>query len=155
MNYNSNMDIAIVFASLSGHTTTVATNLQADLVKRGHVVTVYDMLETAADNLKLHDLVFMGSSTYGEGDLNPIAEMFFSSAKIEKHACGHTKFAIFSMGDSSYPQFAAGGKIMVDNLSSMGASIISPVLTLDGPPTEEMFAEVRKWSTTIVAKAMY
>jgi len=149
------MNIAIAFASLSGHTAAVAATLQADLIKQGHVVTLYDMLETTADNLKHHDLVFIGSSTYGDGDLNPIAEMFFSAAQIEKHACDHTKFAMFSMGDSSYPQFAAGGKIILDNLNSMGASIISPILTLDGPPAEEMFAEVKKWSETIVAEAMH
>lgn len=147
------MNIAIAFASLSGHTSAVAVALQADLTGRGHVATLYDMFETTADNLKHYDLVFMGSSTYDDGNLNPIAEMFFSAAQAEKHACGHTKFAIFSMGDSSYPQFATGGKIVLDNLNSMGASVIFPILTLDGPPTEEMFAEVKQWSEAIVAEA--
>lgn len=144
------MNIAIAFASLSGNTLTVSTYLQSYLLEQAHEVTLYDVLETPADKLKHHDLVFIGSSTYGDGDLNPISEMFLSTAHFEKHICDHTKFAILSLGDSSYPHFAAGGQILSNSLIEMGAEVILPILTIDGIPDENTFSKVKTWADGII-----
>lgn len=145
------MNIAIAFASLSGNTVTVSLDLQTHLVEQGHAVTTYDLLETSADTLKQHELVFLGSSTYGDGELNPIAEMFVSAAQIEGHTCDHTKFALFSLGDSSYPQFAKSGELIAQELAVMGASLLSPILTLDGFPDDAMYSQVRSWAEATIA----
>lgn len=147
------MNIGIVFATLSGNTTTVASTLERYLLDQGNTVTVHDSLQTVADELKHYDLVFIGASTYGDGDLNPIADMFFSAAGSVHHNCDHTKFAIFSLGDSSYPHFAASGPIMLERLQQMRATVIEPILSLDGPPTDEMMNEVKKWSEEILVVA--
>lgn len=145
------MNIAIAFASLTGNTLTVATELQTYLVQQENKVTLYDVIDTSADLFKKHDLVFIGSSTYGDGDLNPIAEMFLNAAHLEEHSCDHTKFAILSLGDSSYSQFAAGGQILLDSLTEMGATVILPVLTIDGTPNEDTHREVIDWAEKIIA----
>lgn len=152
--YTIGMNIAIAFASLSGNTLTVATYLQSYLIKQKHEITLYDLLKTSANKLKQHDLVFIGSSTYGDGDLNPIAEMFLSAAHFENHTCDHTKFAILSLGDSSYLQFAAGGQILSDSLTEMGAKVILPILTIDGTPDENTFSKVREWADKIIDLAI-
>lgn len=148
------MNIGIVFATLSGNTMTVTSTLEQYLLDQGHTVTVHDSLETVADELKHYDLVFIGASTYGDGDLNPISEMFFSAAESVHHSCDHTRFAIFSLGDSSYPHFAASGPIMLEKLQQMGATVIHPILSLDGLPTDEMMNEVKKWSEGILVAAL-
>lgn len=149
------MNIAVAFASLSGNTLIVATEIQKYLEQLGHTVTLNDLLQTNPDDLKKYDLVFLGSSTYGEGDLNPIAEIFFSTATSLSHVCDQTKFALFSLGDSSYTQFAESGKIMLQKMNEMEASCLSPVLTLDGPPNEEIFTQVRKWVDQILIQTSY
>lgn len=147
------MNIAVAYASLSGNTLNVATEIQKHLENQNHSVTLYDLLQTNPDDLKKYDLVFLGSSTYGDGDLNPIAELFFTTATSLSHICDQTKFAIFSLGDSSYTQFAESGKIMLQKMNEMQAFCLQPVLTLDGPPNEEMFIEVRNWVDHIVSQA--
>lgn len=144
------MNIGIAFASLSGNTLSVAIHLQTFLQQQGHEATLHDLLETQADQLKKHSLVFLGSSTYGDGDLNPIAEMFFISAKQENHDCHQTKFALIALGDSSYPQFAAGGKLVSDNLLKMHAHLLQPVFTVDGEPDEQVFTALQDWASTII-----
>lgn len=143
------MKIAIAFASLSGNTLSIANHLQDFLLNLGHDVTMYDMMDTSAEQLKTHNLVLMGISTYDDG-LNPIGELFFSSADADNHFCNHTKFAIFSLGDSSYPNFAIAGETVMEKLKTMGALVLEPILTLDGPPTEEMFAESEEWVEQII-----
>jgi flavodoxin len=144
------MNIAVAFATLSGNTLTVASEIDRYLSELGHTVTQFDVLETSADQLKHFDVVFIGSSTYGTGELNPISEMFFATAEAGSHHCEHTKFAIFALGDSSYPNFAESGKIILKELQRMEASIILPILTLDGFPDEAMFDKTRNWVAKIL-----
>lgn len=145
------MNLAVAFASLSGNTLDVATNLQTHLLQQANRVALYDVIETPADRLKKYDLVFFGCSTYDDGDLNPIAEMFLNTAHQEMHGCNHTKFAIFSLGDSSYPRFATGGQKLSENLTKMEATIISPIFTIDGVPNEETYIKIKDWSDKIIA----
>lgn len=147
------MNIAITFASLSGNTITVANHIQSILESKTHAVKMFDALDVKADQLKHFDRVFMGGSTYGDGDLNPILEMFFDAANTDHHVCDHTKFAIFALGDSSYPKFAESGKLMEEKLQSMEACILQPVLTLDGDPDDEMLKRVEEWVGEIVKKS--
>lgn len=144
------MTIAIAFASLSGNTLRVATHLQAFLQQTGCQASLYDLLETQADQLTKYSLVFLGSSTYGDGDMNPIAEMFFTAANQAKHDCHQTKFALISLGDSSYPQFAVGGTVVRDNLAKMNAHLVSPTFTIDGEPSDHVLIDVQAWASTII-----
>lgn len=144
------MTVAIAFASLSGNTLKVATHLQAFLQQQGYPVTLHDLLEIEADQLQQYSLVFLGSSTYGDGDMNPIAEMFFTAASQAKHDCHQTKFALISLGDSSYPQFAAGGKLVRDNLIKMHAQFIPSIFTIDGEPNEQVLTDARAWASAII-----
>jgi flavodoxin len=144
------MKIAITFASLSGNTLAVATQLQRFLLTQNHQVELLDLLQTTADDLKEYDLVFFGSSTYGDGDLNPIAEMFFSAASASGHNCNQTMFALFALGDSSYPHFGASGQLMLTKMQEMDADFIGPILTIDGNPDEEISEQTKAWASQIV-----
>ncbi|HEX7017580.1 MAG TPA: flavodoxin domain-containing protein [Patescibacteria group bacterium] len=146
------MKIAIAFATLSGNTLAVAQEIESYLESKGISTTIYDLLEANADDFKKYDLVFLGGSTYSDGDLNPIAEMFFGAAGAHHHTCDHTKFALFALGDSSYPQFAQSGQVMFEKLQQMDACILSPTLELDGPPTEEMISKVKSWVDDMLEK---
>lgn len=138
------MKIAVAYASLSGNTREVALVIESSLKEMGHLVTLYDLLETEADALLKYDLVFVGCSTYDEG-LNAIGQMFVDTARVSGHDCRGVKFAIFALGDSTYPRFATAGIELQDELRRMGAGILDPILTLDGRPTEAMSKKVKAW----------
>lgn len=145
------MKIAIAYASLSGNTTAVAREIEKHLLKNNHQVEMFSLLETQADSLKDYDLVFMGSSTYDEG-LNPIAAIFFDLARINGHTCDHAGFAVFTLGDSTYPEFATSGKLAKKQLETLGAQIVEPILVIDGKPTSKDLERSRKWVNGILGE---
>jgi len=95
-------------------------------------------------------LVFLGCSTYGDGDLNLIMDIFLSEAEQICHLCESTKFAIFSLGDSIYPNFAIAGEIVEDKIINMGGEVIHPYIKIDGYPSSEVFEEIKKWTLEVL-----
>lgn len=144
------MNIAVAFATLSGNTSVVANYLAEHLRQQYHQVDSIDLAGAIADTLKCYDLVFLGGSTYGDGDLNPISEMFFQAAQRIGHNCGQTRFAIFSLGDSLYPNFSKSGEISADLLKEMDAVIIGEIHRIDGYPDENTLAGAAEWADNIL-----
>lgn len=146
------MKIAVTFSTLSGNTALVANDLVDYLNNNGHKAELFDVINTNPDQLKEHELVFFGSSTYGDGDLNPITELFFSTADQQNHNCNNTHFAFFSLGDSSYPHFATSGKISSEKIESMQGNILEPVLQIDGYPNQATYQKSRQWADSILTQ---
>ncbi len=144
------MKIMVAFATLSGNTMLVAQAIADYLQELGHTVETQDLLQTGPERFKEYDLVFIGSSTYGDGDLNPIAETFFGSGEISNHDCGDTDFAIFALGDSAYANFAESGQIIKAKLEEMKAHILGEIFTIDGYPDEQVITAVKKWAAGIL-----
>lgn len=146
------MKIAVSFSTLSGNTAVVAQRLFDYLNENGHNVDLLDHVNTNPDQLKQYDLVFFGSSTYGDGDLNPITEFFFSQADQQTHNCNNTHFAFFSLGDSSYPNFSTSGTLSSEKINSMNGAILEPIKQIDGTPNAEIFQEIQQWSDKIISQ---
>lgn len=141
----------VAFATLSGNTMLVAQTIHDYLAALGHEVEMQDLLQTDPDQFKAYDLVFIGSSTYGDGDLNPIAETFFGSGEILDHDCSSANFAIFALGDSAYANFAESGSIIKAKLEEMNATILGEIFTIDGYPDEPVMMAIKKWLDEILA----
>ncbi len=167
------MKIAVAFASLSGNTLQVATEISEYLqnlppqqnLPAIEKIDLLDLIDTQVAQLQAYELVFMGGSSYDEAGINPIAEMFFNTAEGAAGAAGEgaaeaaavgateiaqtifkqTKFAVFALGDSSYPEFATSGRVMAEKLVKLGGEIIEPILKLDGQPDAEMLIGVKQW----------
>lgn len=159
------MKIAVAFASLSGNTLQVATEISEYLqnlppqqnLPAIEKIDLLDLIDTQVAQLQAYELVFMGGSSYDEAGINPIAEMFFNTAegaagaaavgatKIAQTIFKQTKFAVFALGDSSYPEFATSGRVMAEKLVKLGGEIIEPILKLDGQPDAEMLVGVKQW----------
>ncbi len=144
------MNIAITYASMYGTTTSVAQELKRYLDQKNYTVDLFDVMETDADVLKRYTLVFFGVSTYGDGELNPVAEDFFTKTKELAHSCEHTKFAVFALGDTSYPQFGKSGELTHEILVSMKAQVLQPILTLEASPFDEAVRKIEIWADEII-----
>jgi len=146
------MKIAIAFATLSGNTEKIAYELEKFLLNKSYEVDLLNLENTKVDELKKYDLVFLGCSTYGDGDLNLIMDIFLSEADQICHQCESTRFAIFSLGDSIYPNFAIAGEIVEDKIIDMGGEVIHPYIKIDGYPSSEVFEEIKKWVLEVLKK---
>ncbi|GIK84221.1 MAG: flavodoxin [Patescibacteria group bacterium] len=144
------MKIAVTFSTLSGNTALVANDLIEYLENKGHETKLFDAMNVDADQLKEYELVFFGSSTYGDGELNPITEIFLSTADQKNHNCNNTHFAFFSLGDSSYPIFSSSGTLSSERIAKMHGNIIEPILQIDGYPNQDTFQKCKQWAETIL-----
>lgn len=144
------MKIAIAFATLSGNTEMVANELYKFLKPLAFSVDLLNLDVVKADRLKEYDFVFFGCSTYGDGDLNLIMDIFLEEAEHSCHDCQSTKFAVFSLGDSLYIDFAKAGEIVEEKLINMGARIVSKNIKIDGYPDDSVFYEVNNWALAVL-----
>ncbi|MBP9760948.1 MAG: flavodoxin domain-containing protein [Candidatus Magasanikbacteria bacterium] len=149
------MTIAVVFATLSGNTQAVATELYSFLTSKQYKVQLFDIQHVSADELKQFDLVFLGCSTWGDGDMNLILDIFFDDAKNACHSCDGTKFAIFSLGDTLYENFAMAGDIAQNKIQEMYGNIVATTIKIDGYPTENLYTQVQKWALSAINESQH
>lgn len=119
--------IAIIYGSTTGYCETVAGKIQEKLGKENaDVVNVTDLNDSV---LKDHDVLLLGTSTWGAGDLQ---DNWYSGIDLLKGAdlSGKT-VAIFGCGDSaSYGDtFCGGMKALYDAVKDKGCKLIGSVST--------------------------
>ena len=144
------MNISIAYATLSGNTQAIADALYSFLSEKQYNVSLFDIQDITADELNQFDLVFLGCSTWGDGDMNLILDMFFDDANNTCHSCDGTKFAIFSLGDSMYDNFATAGSIAEEKIKKMGGCIVAETIQIDGYPTKKHFKVVQEWAVSVL-----
>lgn len=128
-------NIAVVYASLAGSAQRVAEQVQQSVQTRlpNAQVELLDMLVANPDALPQYDFVFMGASTYGEGDLNPFAEIFVASlsGRESEQIWAGLPFAVFALGDSSYIQFCWAADHLEKCVIAHGGQLETPTLRID------------------------
>ena len=117
--------IAIIYGSTTGYCETVAGKIQKAIGKENaDIVNVTDLNESV---LKDHDVLLLGTSTWGAGD---VQDDWFSGIDLLKGAdlTGKT-VAIFGCGDSaSYGDtFCGGMKVLYDAVKDKGCKLIGSV----------------------------
>lgn len=139
--------IAVAFATLSGNTLTVAQMIKDKIEELGKEAELFDLMTITPDDLKEYQNIFFGSSTYGDGELNMIAEMFFAQTQAQGDSLSYedNTFRIFALGDSSYPIFCNAGDLIKEELIKHKAKFKGEILKLDGFPDENMKVLVNNW----------
>lgn len=118
------MDCGIIYGSTTGNTASVAQNMQKRL-ETAMDVYVYDVANLDSDEeLKMHDLLIFGVSTWGDGDLQDDWSDYLgtvSGINLEGKIV-----AIFGLGDQEgYSDcFVDGMKELYDFASKSGAKVI-------------------------------
>ncbi len=94
-----------------------------------------------------YDLILMGCSTWGEGELQddfiPFEEGMKGIDLTGKHA------ACFGPGDSSFTLFCEAVDILENRLESCGAKIIVECLKIDGDVASQL-DEAGKWAERVL-----
>lgn len=125
-------DITILYASQTGTAQNLAGKLGAALQDPNHQITVASMGDYKVNNLKKLDHLFIVASTHGEGEPPDNAISFYDylhskrAPKLEA-----VKYAVLSLGDSSYEFFCKTGIDFDERLQALGATSIVPRVDCD------------------------
>nr|WP_106780526.1 assimilatory sulfite reductase (NADPH) flavoprotein subunit [Lysinibacillus timonensis] len=114
--------ITILYGSQTGNAQKLAKRHGEQLQQLGFEVKVFSMNDFKTNTLKKLDHLLVITSTHGEGD-PPDNAIAFHGYLHGKRApkLDHVKFAVLSLGDSSYEYFCKTGKDIDEQLEKLGA----------------------------------
>lgn len=103
--------VTIISASQTGNARRVANELSQDIERLGIAVTHLPAGEYKAKKLSQEEILILVTSTQGEGEPPEEALLLYKylfAAKAPKLT--HLQFAVFGLGDASYPKFCQAAK---------------------------------------------
>lgn len=144
--------ILVSYATMSGNTEKVAQHIAQELPKIAEDVEIslVNMMELTEELFVEHDVNILGSSTWTDGELNPISEEFFNRLGASTIDLNGMKFAVFGLGESYYPEFCTVVGKMEEVIKSKNGLIIAEPLKLDGYVDENMLNATIDWLNKFV-----
>ena len=148
----SGVPITVLWGSQTGNSEGLAKKTKKALTAAGHTVTVHDLADYPTDQLASEENLIIITSTYGDGEPPDNAmefhEFLLSDAapKLEK-----TRFSIFALGDSEYPDFCECGKQFDERLTALGGERLLPRVDCD-IDFDDPFAQWQKDLTESLSK---
>ncbi|PYZ96989.1 flavodoxin [Alteribacter lacisalsi] len=139
------MRCGIIFVSMSGNTEDIADMIAAEVKNRDSsaVVEKHEMDEIEAGELSGFDVIFLGSYTWGDGDLPYEAEDFYE--ELEDVDLSGKAIGVFGSGDRDYPHFCSAVDMFAERAEKQGArTMLSNVKVELAPDTEEDEEQIRK-----------
>jgi len=142
----------VIYGSTTGNTETLSKYVGEGLKASGVEVMVKNVTESGPEELKDYDVIVLGCSTWGDGELQDDFVSFEEEMRKIRldgkkgavfgpgdsiypisnplKACLHKR--VFGPGDSIYPQFCKAVDTLEERLKSCGAEIIIDSLKIDG-----------------------
>ncbi|MBI2300264.1 MAG: flavodoxin [Armatimonadetes bacterium] len=140
----------VVWGSTTGNTETMAKTVANGLAAEGWDVAVRECVGVSAGELADYDLVVLGSSTWGSGELQEdIAPLYEELAftRLDGRA-----MAVFGPGDSSYDRFCHAVTTLEERLRRRGAWLVTESCRVDGV-VEPKLPRVLAWARRLGAAA--
>ena len=140
--------VLVLTASQTGNARRLGEKLREALAAAGHAVKVVAAADVNAKQLIAARTLFAVASTQGEGEPPDEARGLWellAGRKAPKFA--DTGFAVFGLGDSSYPLFCEAGKFLDERFATLGAKRL-----LDRVDSDVEYAdEAEAWLAAAVA----
>jgi len=116
--------VAIVYGSSTGNTQSVAETINTHLNNQAEMVNVED---SSAAEIEKYDFLFLGTSTWGLGDLQDDWEEFLS--ELESANLQGKQIALFGLGDAdAYPDtFVDGMGAIYNAIANKGCELLGMV----------------------------
>ncbi|KFZ39090.1 sulfite reductase [NADPH] flavoprotein alpha-component [Shewanella mangrovi] len=146
----NNSKLTILYGSQTGNSRGVATELANQAKAAGVAVNLVSMGDYNSRNLKQESLLAVVVSTQGEGEAPDDAIEFhkFLASKRAPKLDG-VRYAVLSLGDSSYEFFCQTGKEFDERLAKLGAEPLLPRVDCD--LDYQQASEV--WQSEVIAAA--
>ena len=121
----------IVYGTETGNSKKVASQIQATFKKNKIQAKSVDVAQFNLAKLQKETLVLFVVSTQGEGEFPQNAVGFYEAVKSYTGRLEQVSFAVFGLGDSSYPLFCNAGILLDEALAEKGAKRILPLVKGD------------------------
>ncbi|MFK7115102.1 flavodoxin domain-containing protein [Flavobacterium oreochromis] len=121
----------IVYGTETGNSKKVASQIQATFKKNKIQAKSVDVAQFEIAKLKKETLVLFVVSTQGEGEFPQNAVGFYEALKVSTEKLDTVSFAVFGLGDSSYPLFCNAGVLLDEVLAEKGAKRLLPLVKAD------------------------
>lgn len=139
----------LIYGSTTGNTETLSEVVVEGLKKGGVEVTAKDVTDANVNELTHYDLIVLGCSTWGEGELQDDFIEFYE--EMPNISLTGKKAAVFGPGGSElYPDtFCTAVDLLEDRLKECGAEIIVESFKVDGD-VEPAIEDAKAWGLKIV-----
>lgn len=144
--------IYIAVGSETGTATAVAHALKAALISKGHTADADEQASLETLQQGLWDGLIICTATTGQGDLPDSIVPFYQQLSETLPQMPNLKFAVVSLGDSSYDTFCQGGEAFQEVLYDMQANEITPRLKLDALETVTPDEDALVWLEGFLAE---
>lgn len=136
--------ILIIYGTTTGNTEVVAQKVADQLRMAKQTVDLENVTEIIPEKLNEYEIIFFGSSTWDDGQLQSDVAEFVEKCQIKNITLANKKLAIFALGDSGYPHFCASAELLANAFSQ--AQLLNPTLKLDGfPDFPENQSNIDSW----------
>lgn len=118
--------LTIVYSSQTGNARKVGERLLAEAQAAGIGARLVRIDAYSLKELASEQLLWVAISTQGDGDPPDDARAFFDAlAGRRAPKLAQLSYAVFGLGDSSYPQFCAAARRLDERLAELGATRLS------------------------------
>lgn len=124
--------LTILYGTDTGRSKLLADKLAEKAVGRGIAVSVVNMYEYKARQLKNEENLAVIVSTHGEGEPPDMAEDFYKYVTGKRAPnLENLKYSVLALGDKSYKFFCKTGEDIDLAFKKLGAGIITPIAKCD------------------------
>ena len=121
----------IIYGTETGNSKKIASQLLAGFKKNKIQAKAVDIFQYDLAKLENESLVLFVVSTQGEGEFPQNAIAFYEKLKASEVHLNKVSFAVFGLGDFSYPLFCNAGILLDEVLIEKGAKQLLPLVKAD------------------------
>lgn len=140
------MNIPIFVGTVMGTSLNVAETISKHLQNEHHTTHLIAQFEPSEYSLENCDLALVCTSNTGMGDLPANIQPLYRHLTTDLPRIAGLTFAIISLGDSSYPNFAQAGQTLEHAFLDLGAKRIGEHKILDALLVEDYQVEALTWA---------
>ncbi len=142
-------NITIVYGSTTGSTQTAANLIKETLTDKGAVVQIHDVSKASVKDVTGADLILLGASTWGEGDIQDDFLGFYEAMNTSEFA--GKNLAVFGCGDSAmFPHVFCEAVTLIENKGvECGSKVVSEGLKIDGMVSDNE-DQIRSWANGLI-----
>jgi sulfite reductase (NADPH) flavoprotein alpha-component len=121
----------IIYGTETGNAKKVASGLLASFKKKKINARSVDIFGFDPLKLEKEELALFIVSTQGEGEFPLNAQAFYEKLTAKQYKLDKLSYAVFGLGDSSYPLFNQAAVLLDEALTKQGAKSVLPLVKAD------------------------
>ena len=146
------MKIHILFGTESGNSEMVATDLQ-EAWDDAHDVELDDLADFDPGSFDAETLYLVICSTHGEGEPPQSAVPFIERMQAVRPDLSGVRYAMFGLGDRTYPDYSRGSEHIDSLLADSGAERVGAYGRHDASSRDDASELVQQWAQDALSAA--